>query len=92
MLHITIHQNGGVSVTMIQPGNQGHLVPESTRQMQDRDPRVPGRDVFENGERIVPASVEHINNPKDVTLRKTGRDRRKRLMKNWQPLFLVVNG
>jgi len=60
--------------------------------MQDRDTRVPGRNVFENSERIVTAPVEHINYSKGVTPRKNGHNPRERLVENWQPFFLVVNG
>jgi hypothetical protein len=77
---------------MIEARNQGHLVPESTRQVQDRDTRVSSRNVFENGERIVRAPVEHVNDSKGVMLRKTGHDSRERSVKNRQPLLLIVNG
>jgi hypothetical protein len=92
VLQITVHQNGSVSITMIQTGNQRHLVPESTRQVQNRDPRVPGCNLLEHGERIVTAPVEHIQDTKGVSLRQRGQDTGKRRVKNWQPLFLIVNG
>jgi hypothetical protein len=77
---------------MVQPRNQGHLMPESTRQMQHRDARVPGSNLSEDGERMITAPVYHINRSKSVPLRKTGQDTRKRLVKDRQPLFLIVNG
>jgi hypothetical protein len=77
---------------MIQAGNQGHLVPESARQVQNRDARVPGRNLFENGERIVMAPVEHINHSTGVTPRKAVHDSRKRLVESRQTFFLIVNG
>jgi hypothetical protein len=77
---------------MIQARNQGHLVPESTGQVQDRDTRVPVCNVLENSKRIVAAPVEHIHYPKGVTLGKTRHNTRDRLMKNWKPFFLFVNG
>jgi hypothetical protein len=67
-------------------------MPESTRQMQHRDARVPGSNLFEDGERSITAPVKHINRSKSVTLRKTGQDTRNRLVKDRQPFFLIVNG
>ncbi len=76
---------------MIQTGNQRHLVPKSTRQVQNRDPPVPSRQIFENGERIVAATIEHINDAKGETLREPGQDNREGPVKNSQPFLLIVN-
>ncbi len=67
-------------------------MPESTGQVQDRDTRVPSRNIFENRERIVRAAVEYVNDSKGVTLRKTGHDSRERPVKNRQPFLLIIDG
>jgi hypothetical protein len=77
---------------MVEPRNQRHLMPESTRQMQHRDARVPGSNFFEDGERLITAPVKHINRSESMPLRKSGQDTRKRLVKGRQPFFLIVNG
>jgi hypothetical protein len=60
--------------------------------MKHRNARIPGRDAFENGQRTVMASVEHIDHAKSVSRRKTGQDGRERFVKDWQALFLIVDG
>jgi hypothetical protein len=92
VLHIAIHQDGCIPLAMIQAGNQRHLVPEPTGQVQDCDTVVPSRNFSENGERIVTAPIQHVDDSKGVTLRKTGYNARERLVKNWQRFFLIVNG
>lgn len=92
MLQIAVHQYGSIPITMVQTRNQRHLVPKATGQVQDRDTRVLGSNVFEHGERIVTAPIEHVQDTKRVALRQRGHDTGERRVKNWQAFFLIVNG
>ena len=60
VLHVAVHDDRGVRVDQVEPGGDGHLVPEVARQLDHGDPGVAVAQLGELLERAVAAAVVDV--------------------------------